>query len=221
MKYVSRIQGIQLGESNRSDDNANTKATTAMKCYRIDPEKDIKNGRVTLSPTSTSTLADEKIAKEAAVGVTGEASVQPGDVELWVAFALTVIFIVIGAGVAYKFGFVSTKAQPVAGTAAAGTGAAVAGAAATGTTVATPPVSPASFVAMGFVAGIATLIFIGFLYLSLSDSNSTSIVLILLMVAALIVPAFSLVYNYITMTGTPGTQTATATPTAAAAGGTP
>ena len=208
VKIVSRVKGIQLGEP--SSDRPDTKATKAMKCYRIDPEKDIKNGQVKLRPTSSSTLADEMTAKNAAIGKEGDASVQPGDVEFWVAFAFTIVFIIIGAGVAYRFGFVSLKPQT---TAAAGG----AGGAGGGAVVVEPPVSAASFLTMGFVAGIASLLILGLLYLSFSDRNSTSIVLILLMVVALIVPVALTVYKYVNRTPTVATA---AVATVAAAGST-
>jgi hypothetical protein len=82
-------------------------STAALKCYRINPERDIKDGKVYVGGTGATTLAKEleTSAADAAanLGVTGiQASVQPGDIEKVLGIVLGVIVgLVICAAIGY------------------------------------------------------------------------------------------------------------------------
>lgn len=79
--------------------------TSAMKCYRIDPERDVKGGRVYVGEGPT-TLKKEldgaKAAADADLGGLSDTSIQPGDIEKGVGIALGVfVGIVVCAAIAY------------------------------------------------------------------------------------------------------------------------
>jgi hypothetical protein len=94
VKYCSLVYGIQLGLDSTSGTVAAT-PTSALKCYRIDPSKDIKDGAITLGGKSATTLADEviasQIAQSAAVSDAVSTGFQPGDAETYIAIAIAVL----------------------------------------------------------------------------------------------------------------------------------
>ena len=219
-RKVSRIEGIRLGNP-ATTSGLGSKATSALKCYRIDPEKDVKNGRVTIGRKSKTTLAEELLDKEAAggqaIGVEGSTagSVQPGDVELWLAAAGALLLTTILVGVLYYFGFskaataaaVPATAAAVPATASAPTATAATGAAATGS----------SQLAVGFAAGLATILIIGLIVLSISNNNYVSWVLAGLVIVALVTPGLTLAYWFLNRGTVPASAPASAAAPAAPA----
>jgi len=222
-RKVSRIDGIRLGDP-ASTSGLGRKATSALKCYRIDPEKDVKNGRVTIGRKSKTTLAEELLQKEAAggqaIGVEGSTagSVQPGDVEFWLAIAGALLLTTILVGVLYYFGF-SKAATAAAATASAPAATAATGTAATATATATASpnaATGASQLAVGFAAGLATILIIGLIVLSISNNNYVSWVLAGLVIVALVTPGLTLAYWFLNRGTAPASAPASASPAAAA-----
>jgi hypothetical protein len=236
-RKVSRIDGIRLGDP-ASTSGLGRKATSALKCYRIDPEKDVKNGRVTIGRKSKTTLAEELLDKEAAggqtIGVEGSTagSVQPGDVEFWLAIAGALLLTTILVGVLYYFGFSkaataatgaavpATAATASAPTATAATGASNAATATAAPNAATPAqnaATGASQLAVGFAAGLATILIIGLIVLSISNNNYVSWVLAGLVIVALVTPGLTLAYWFLNRETVPASAPASASPAASAA----
>ena len=165
VKYCSLVYGIQLGLDSTSGTVAAT-PTSALKCYRIDPSKDIKDGAITLGGKSATTLADEviasQIAQSAAVSDAVSAGFQPGDAETYIAIAIAVLlgiclvlfalhyFYPGGLGALGRSAFVGSAG---AGSAIAGAGSAVArGTVAAGSAIARGTVAAGSAAARGAVA---------------------------------------------------------------------
>jgi hypothetical protein len=231
-RKVSRVEGIRLGNP-ATTSGLGSKATSALKCYRIDPEKDVKNGRVTIGRKSKTTLAEELLQKEAAGGqtmgveVSTAGSVQPGDVEFWLAIAGALLLTTILVGVLYYFGFSKAATAAAAAAAVPATTAAVPAAAATGTAAtATATAAPnaatgSSQLAVGFAAGLATILIIGLIVLSISNNNYVSWVLAGLVIVALVTPGLTLVYWFLNRgtapASAPAPASASASPAAPAA----
>jgi carbonic anhydrase len=106
-KLLTRIDGIKVVNSTQvattSDGGVSTKA---MKCYRLDTDKDIVNDKVYIGGARPgSTLDDElsgKLATDADAEDTADTSVQPGDIEKWIGIIIgSVIAIVIVAFIIY------------------------------------------------------------------------------------------------------------------------
>jgi flagellar basal body-associated protein FliL len=196
LQKVSRIEGIGLGDLPSSSTKSKTKATSAMKCYRIDPAKDVVNGQVKLNQPSKSSLYDELVKKEATDGAqSGTAAIQPGDIEFWIAFAITLLFILVGAGVGVWYAFFRRPTPSSAANAGqANAGQANAGQAnesPTNTVSTTASLSSSSLLTIGFAAGFAVVCAIALLIKSLSDKNGSSMVLILLLIVAIITPGIT------------------------------
>jgi hypothetical protein len=93
IKYVSLVKGIQIGYPTKGSSGPNGPQTSALKCYRIDPAKDISGGKVVIKSAATGTLAQELgVPVEESVGT----AVEAGDIETYVA---ATIGSVLGVGV--------------------------------------------------------------------------------------------------------------------------
>ena len=96
VKYASLVYGIRLGQGGEASGTAGTPTpTSALKCYRIDPSKDIKNGTINLNEPSDGTLADEvvasQISQDSALPAGATSGFQPGDAETYIAITVAVI----------------------------------------------------------------------------------------------------------------------------------
>jgi hypothetical protein len=104
-KLLSRIDGIKIvNKSTLSSSKDKGVATNAMKCYRLDKDKDVVNDKVYIGgPGST---LDKELAGGDATQADGEdnrdISIQPGDVEKWIGIIIGVtIAILIVAFIIY------------------------------------------------------------------------------------------------------------------------
>jgi hypothetical protein len=84
MKYVSVVKGIQLGDPLAKDTSTKT---SALKCYRIDPAKDITNGTINIKSSSTSTL-DKEIGDYSPEAPSSSATFQLGAVAEYIGIAV-------------------------------------------------------------------------------------------------------------------------------------
>ena len=135
---------------------------------------------------------------------------QPGDVELWLAVAGALLLTTILVGVLYYFGF--SKAATAAAVPA--TASAPTATAATGTAL---PATGSSQLAVGFAAGLATILIIGLIVLSISNNNYVSWVLAGLVIVALVTPGLTLAYWFLNRGTVPASAPASAAAPAAPA----
>lgn len=92
-KYVSLVKGIQIGYPTKGSSGPNGTQTSALKCYRIDPAKDISGGQVVIKSAAAGTLAQELgVPAEETVGK----SVEAGDIETYVAATVGGVLGVVG-----------------------------------------------------------------------------------------------------------------------------
>jgi hypothetical protein len=98
-KLLSRIEGIQVIDkaANLASKHGNEGVSTkAMKCYRLDKDKDVVNDKVYIGGQrpSGSTL-DKELASGEATQADGEdsqdTSIQPGDIEKWIGIIIGVM----------------------------------------------------------------------------------------------------------------------------------
>ena len=127
---TSLIYGIRLGPA--GGERGSAVPTSALKCYRINPDVDVRDGKITLGGPSTSTLQDELVATQmnqtAALAGVNTAGWQPGDVETTLAIIVAVILGIVIILYALNYFFPEHAAAVVS----AVTGGAAGGAAAVG-----------------------------------------------------------------------------------------
>lgn len=104
VKLASRVVGISLEDSNSYDENTPSGgvSTQSMKCYKLDPSKDIFNDKVYVGGKNrphARSLQDE--LNDAATGSSGmdidsqdKSSIKPRDIEAWIG---VILGLVIGA----------------------------------------------------------------------------------------------------------------------------
>lgn len=101
LTYINTITLVGSSKESSSEDAMNT---NALKCYRIDPKKDIKNNKVYIGGApNENTLAKElQNAAEDGGAVPDTAYIKPGDIEQIISIVLGVaIAILICAAIAY------------------------------------------------------------------------------------------------------------------------
>lgn len=97
-KLLTRIDGMSvINKANANESKDRGIATRAMKCYRLDKDKDVVNDKVYIGdPGSTldKELANSQVTeKDIELGV--DTSIQPGDIEKWVGIIVGVVLAVI------------------------------------------------------------------------------------------------------------------------------
>lgn len=103
-KLLSRIDGIKVIDKTSPSSKDKGVSTNAMKCYRLDKDKDIVNDKVYIGgPGST---LDKELANGDATQADGrdsqDTSIQPGDIEKWIGIIIGVtIAILIVAFIIY------------------------------------------------------------------------------------------------------------------------
>jgi hypothetical protein len=97
MKLVSLVKGIRLGDPTSKP---KSNSTSALKCYRIDPATDISGGKIVIKSSSTTTL-DQEIAAVSEGNSPTVKSIQPGDVEEYVAIAAGIVGVILLGVVGY------------------------------------------------------------------------------------------------------------------------
>jgi hypothetical protein len=127
---TSLVYGIKLGPA--GGESGSAVPTSALKCYRINPDVDVRDGKITLGGPSTTTLQDELVATQmnqtAALAGVDASGWQPGDVETTIAIIIAVILGIIIIIWAIQYFFPEQAAAVVS----AVTGGAAGGAAAVG-----------------------------------------------------------------------------------------
>ena len=98
MKYVSLVKGIQVG-----DPTANPGSTSALKCYRIDPVKDVVDGKIKIKSSPTSTLAQELAALDGSTATPSSDTILPGDVGEYIGIAIGVLVAFLGVAGGYLY----------------------------------------------------------------------------------------------------------------------
>ena len=94
---MSRIDGIKVIDKPASSPKDGGVATKAMKCYRLDKDKDVINDKVYIGgPGST---LDKELAGGDATQADGEDSretgIQPGDIEKWIGIIIGVTIAIL------------------------------------------------------------------------------------------------------------------------------
>lgn len=96
-KLLTRIDGITVINTKQPESTDRGIATKAMKCYRLDKDKDVVNDKVYIGdPGSTldKELANSKATEEdTEIGV--DTTIQPGDVEKWVGIIVGVLLAIL------------------------------------------------------------------------------------------------------------------------------
>lgn len=101
-RLITRIDGLIVGSSGRSSDSG--VPTKALKCYKLDREKDIKDDKIYIggAGVASNTLEKELAATDLSVDDATKGSVQPGDIERWIGAALGILIgVVLCAAIAY------------------------------------------------------------------------------------------------------------------------
>jgi len=117
IKYISLVKGLQIGYPNAAagPSGSNGPQTSALKCYRIDPAKDISGGKVVIKSASAGTLAQELGGEEEKTGDSTKntvgVSLKAGDVETYVAIAAGVVVCVLAVIGFYFYKFRPTEEQ--------------------------------------------------------------------------------------------------------------
>lgn len=96
-KLLTRIDGMSVVTSAKPPVSKKVKdgvSTNAMKCYRLDKDKDVVNDKVYIGGRPGSTL-DKELESKQASDADGEdsqdTSIQPGDIEKWIGIIIGVI----------------------------------------------------------------------------------------------------------------------------------
>ena len=106
-KLLSRIDGIKVVDKTapllKKDGGVSTKA---MKCYRLDKDKDVVNDKVYIGGGGPGSTLDKELASHDATQADGEdgreTGIQPGDIEKWIGIIIGVtIAILIVAFIIY------------------------------------------------------------------------------------------------------------------------
>lgn len=102
-KLLTRIDGLTVVNKSAADKGVSTKA---MKCYRLDADKDVVNDKVYIGGGAPGLTLDKELAGRKASEADGEdgtdTSIQPGDIEKWIGVLIgSVIAIVIVAFIIY------------------------------------------------------------------------------------------------------------------------
>lgn len=97
LTYISRIKLVGPSEfSDKEKDGMNTKA---LKCYRIDPKKDIKGGKVYIGGAPSENTLEKELQNAASGGSStspdDKGSIKPGDIEKTISIILGIIFAVV------------------------------------------------------------------------------------------------------------------------------
>jgi carbonic anhydrase len=108
-KLLTRIDGITIIDNPLGAGGSGTDrgvSTKALKCYRLDTEKDVVNDKVYIGGGGPGSTLDQelagRLAAEADAIDVGDTSVQPGDIEKWIGIIIgSVIAILIVAFLIY------------------------------------------------------------------------------------------------------------------------
>jgi hypothetical protein len=98
-KLLTRIDGITVINTIRPESSKDSGiATKAMKCYRLDKDKDVVNDKVYIGGHPGSTL-DKELTATDATKADGEdsrdTSIQPGDIEKWIGIIIGVVLAIL------------------------------------------------------------------------------------------------------------------------------
>jgi hypothetical protein len=99
---LTYINAVVLTETQSTKDKG--KSTKALKCYRIDPKKDIKDDKVYIGGAPKSSTLDQELLN-AATSISADpdsGSVKPGDIEKILAIVLgTILAVILCAAIAF------------------------------------------------------------------------------------------------------------------------
>jgi hypothetical protein len=102
-KLLSRINGIKVIDETPPPPNDKGVATNAMKCYRLDKDKDVVNDKVYIGGPGSS--LEKELADSDATQADGErldTSIQPGDIEILIGIIVGIIIgLLIAAYIVY------------------------------------------------------------------------------------------------------------------------
>lgn len=105
-KLLTRIEGMTVVNKPASPASDGGVSTKAMKCYRLDADKDVVNDKVYIGGGAPGSTLDKELAGSGASQADAEdsmdTSIQPGDIEKWIGVIIgVVIAIVIVAFIIY------------------------------------------------------------------------------------------------------------------------
>lgn len=105
-RLLTLITGITLELNSTSSDEDGAKSTSALKCYRIDPEEDIRNNKVYVNGKKWSKGNTLQKELQNAANLTGDTpddgTIQPGDIEGIIGIILGVLLgVILCAAIAY------------------------------------------------------------------------------------------------------------------------